>query len=65
MVRGEGQKTSMVRLRELVCVTKEEAVVHEREVIRGSKTPEELYGKEVVDAVEARIREEIGYEKYR
>ena len=65
MVRGEGQKMSMVRLRELVCVTKEEAVVHEREVIRGSKTPEELYGKEVVDAVEARIREEIGHEKYR
>ncbi|TVY89764.1 tRNA threonylcarbamoyladenosine dehydratase [Lachnellula willkommii] len=61
----EGQKTSKVRLRDLVCMTKEEAAVHEREVIRGAKTPEDLYDVETVDAVEARIREEIRYEEYR
>jgi hypothetical protein len=49
----------------LVCMTKEEATVHEREVLRGSKTPEEVYDKGIVELVETRIREEIGYEKYR
>jgi tRNA threonylcarbamoyladenosine dehydratase len=61
----EGQKTSGVRLRDLVCMTKEEAAVHEREVVRGARSPEDLYDRERVESVEARIREEIGYEKYR
>ncbi|TVY39862.1 tRNA threonylcarbamoyladenosine dehydratase [Lachnellula occidentalis] len=61
----EGQKTSKVRLKDLVCMTKEEAAVHEREVVRGAKTPEDLYDTEIVEAVEARIKEEIAYEKYR
>jgi tRNA A37 threonylcarbamoyladenosine dehydratase len=61
----EGQKSSKIRLRDLVCMTREEAAVHEREVVRGSKQPEQLYSKETVELVEARIREEIGYEKYR
>ena len=60
-----GQKNSLVMARDLVCMTKEEAVVHEREVVRGNKTPEDLYDMAVVEGVEARIREEIGYEKYR
>jgi tRNA A37 threonylcarbamoyladenosine dehydratase/ribosomal protein S6E (S10) len=61
----EGQKSSKVRLRDLVCMTKEEAAVHEREVIRGSQTPEDLYNIETVKLTEARIEEEIEYEKYR
>jgi tRNA A37 threonylcarbamoyladenosine dehydratase len=61
----EGQKSSKVKLSELVCMTKEEAAVHEREVLRGSKTPEEVYDKEIVELVETRIREEIGYQKHR
>jgi hypothetical protein len=60
-----GQKSSKLKLRDLVCMTKEEAAVHEREVIKGSKTPEELYDKETVALVEARIAEELVYEKYR
>lgn len=60
-----GQKSSTVRLKDLVCMTREEAAVHEREVIRGSKTPEEMYDKETVALVEARIAEEIRYERYR
>lgn len=63
--RIKDQKASKVRWRDLVCMTKEEATVHEGEVIRGSKTPEDLYDKVIVGAVEARLREEIGYEKYR
>lgn len=61
----EGQKSSKVRLRDLVCMTREEAAVHEKQVVRGTKTPEELYSKDIVELVEARIKEEIGYEKYR
>ena len=64
-VAVEGQKSSTLKLRDLVCMTKEEAVVHEREVIKGSKTPEEMYDKETVELVEARIAEELSYEKYR
>lgn len=61
----EGQKSCTVRLRDLVCMTKDEAAVHEREVVRGGKMPEEMYGKDVVQLVEKRMREEVGYEKYR
>jgi len=61
----EGQKSSTLKLRDLVCMTREEAAVHEREVVKGSKTPEELYDRETVELVEARIQEEIRYEKYR
>lgn len=43
----EGQKSSNVKMRDLVCMTKEEGVVHEREVIKGSKTPEEMYDKDI------------------
>jgi hypothetical protein len=60
-----GQKTSTVQLRDLVCMTKEEATLHEREVVRGARAPEDLYDAETVALVEARIQEEIGYEKYR
>jgi tRNA A37 threonylcarbamoyladenosine dehydratase len=59
------QKASMVLLRELVCMTKEEAKVHEREVVLGNKTVEELYDKSTVDYVESRIKEETAFEKYR
>ena len=61
----QGQKSSTLRLRDLVCMTKEEAVVHEREVVKGGQTPEELYDSEIVEVIEGRIREEIGFEKYR
>lgn len=61
----EGQKTSKVQLRDLVCMTREEATVHEREVLKGGKAPEDLYSKDIVSLVEGRIQEEIGFEKYR
>ncbi|KAK0106684.1 hypothetical protein ONS96_004303, partial [Cadophora gregata f. sp. sojae] len=38
----EGQKSSLVRARDLVCLTKEEAAVHEREVVWGGRRPEEV-----------------------
>lgn len=64
-VNEEGQKSSTIQLRDLVCMTKEEAAVHEREVLRGSKSVEELYDDEIVAWVQGRIEEEIWYERFR
>ena len=60
-----GQKVSKLRLGDLVCMTKEEAAVHEREVLKGSKTPLEMYSSEVVDLVKKRMDEEVEFAKYR
>lgn len=64
-VNPEGQKASTIQLRDLVCMTKEEAMVHEREVVRGGRSLEEMYGEEVVKRVEGRIEEEVWYERFR
>ncbi len=63
--RWEGQKFSRVRLRDLVCMTKEEAVRHEREVLRGGKRVEEVYDADVVELVRLRLVEEVAFERYR
>lgn len=63
--KTDGQKNSNLMLRDLVCMTKEEAAVHEREVVRGGKAVEELYDRETVEFVESRIEEERGWEKLR
>ena len=64
-MRWDGQKTSKLRLRDLVCMTKEEAVVHEKEVLKGRKRPEDMYPSEVIRLVERRLREEQEYDGYR
>ena len=61
----EGQKSSRVRLRELVCMTKEEAAIHEKEILMGSKTVDEMYKKEILALVESRMQEESVYDLYR
>jgi tRNA A37 threonylcarbamoyladenosine dehydratase len=61
----EKQKSSNLRLRDLVCMTKEEAAVHEREVVRGTKTVEEMYDAETVESVRKRMEEELWYERFR
>ncbi|KAK4145048.1 uncharacterized protein C8A04DRAFT_36178 [Dichotomopilus funicola] len=65
---GEGneeQKSSNLRLSDLVCLTKEEAVRHVKEVLLGDKTLEDLYSPEVIELVEARQKEAEAYERYR
>lgn len=67
-VIGEGkdiQKCSTLRLRDLVCMTKEEATRHEKEVFRADKPLEELYNKETIERIEAKLAEAARYEKYR
>lgn len=61
----EGQKYSRLQLGDLVCMTKEEAAVHEKEVLKGGKAPEEMYEREVIELVEKRRQEERHYSKYR
>ncbi|KAJ2893964.1 ubiquitin-protein ligase molybdopterin-converting factor [Zalerion maritima] len=65
VVRIGKQKSSSVRFTDMVCMTKDEAMRHEREVVLGEKTAEELYGEEVLGKVEERLKEAAEYEKYR
>ena len=61
----EGQKSVGLKLNELVCMTKEEAAVHEKEVLKGGRGPEEVYEKEIVELVKKRREEEEYYQRYR
>ncbi|KAK4673748.1 hypothetical protein QC763_114670 [Podospora pseudopauciseta] len=65
---GEGkaeQKSSNLRLRDLVCMTKEEAVRHQKEVLLGDKSLEDLYSQEVIELVERKQKEAEAYERHR
>ncbi|KAK3383431.1 hypothetical protein B0T24DRAFT_604979 [Lasiosphaeria ovina] len=59
------QRSSDVRLRDLVVMTKDEATRHQKEVLQGDKSPWELYDAAVVAKVEARQKEVEPYEHYR
>ncbi|KAH7408474.1 hypothetical protein DE146DRAFT_375738 [Phaeosphaeria sp. MPI-PUGE-AT-0046c] len=61
----EGQKSSTLKMNELVLMTKEEAVKHEKEVLKGDKTIEEVYSVEVIERVNKRVQEEEVYERFR
>lgn len=60
----EGQKLMPIRLQDLVCMTKEEATRHEREVLVGEKPVEEVYSEEEIQRVKQRMKETEYYEKY-
>ncbi len=66
---GEGgadeQRSSNLRLADLVCMTKEEAARHDREILRGDKAPEDVYDAATVERVERLLEETASYEKYR
>lgn len=63
--RFEGQKTSSLQLGDLVCMTKEEAAEHEKQILQGGKNPAVVYNEEVIDLVERRRLEEKHFEQYR
>ncbi|KAF2751358.1 hypothetical protein M011DRAFT_111781 [Sporormia fimetaria CBS 119925] len=63
--RTPGQRNSLLQMKELVCMTKEEAAKHEKEVLKGDKTPEDLYDTKIVDAVKCKMAEEERYERFR
>jgi hypothetical protein len=59
------QKSSTIQMKELVLMTKEEAVKHERDVLKGDKTLEDLYDTETIERVSKRMQEEERYERFR
>jgi tRNA A37 threonylcarbamoyladenosine dehydratase len=61
----EGQRLVALDVKKLVCMTKEEAARHEREVLRGGKKVEDLYDEKILQLVEARFKEAEVYEQYR
>ena len=63
--KSEGQKRVRLSLDELVCMTKEEAARHEKEILKGGKAVESVYSKDVIQLVERRREEERYYQEYR
>lgn len=63
--RTPGQKNSLLQMKDLVCMTKEEAAKHEKEVLKGDKKLEELYDTKVVEAVGLKMKEEEKFERFR
>ncbi|KIW00677.1 uncharacterized protein PV09_07861 [Verruconis gallopava] len=61
----DGQKYSLLEMRDLVTMTRDEATRHWKEVLIGSRTPQELYDEAVMKMVDKRLAEEREYEKYR
>ncbi|KAF4554267.1 tRNA threonylcarbamoyladenosine dehydratase-like protein [Elsinoe fawcettii] len=59
------QKKDNIKLSDLVLMTKDEAAKHEKEVLKGDTTVEQLYKKEVLDLVKKRLDEETYYEQFR
>lgn len=56
-----GQKCSNLKLGDVVLMTKDEGVRHEKEVLKGDKTPEDLYDEKICKLVEERMNEEKMY----
>lgn len=65
LVRIETQKSSNLRLRDLVCMTRDEAIRHQREVLQGDKAPEDIYDADTIARVEAKLKEAEAFERYR
>ena len=61
----EGQKASNLKLSDLVLMTKEESQKHEKEVLKGEATVEQLYEANVVQLVQKRLADEASYDRYR
>jgi tRNA A37 threonylcarbamoyladenosine dehydratase len=61
----EGQKTIPMDINQMVCMTKEEALRHENEVLKGGKKVEEVYDGTVLQRVNLRRREAEEYDQYR
>ncbi|KAI1427446.1 ubiquitin-protein ligase molybdopterin-converting factor [Xylaria sp. FL1777] len=59
------QKSSNLKLADLVLMTKEEGSRHSKLILRGDQQPEDLYDATVVAKVEAALKEIASYEKYR
>ncbi|KAF6812323.1 putative ThiF domain protein [Colletotrichum sojae] len=59
------QKWTDIRFRNLVCMTRDEAMRHEKEYLRGQASLEEMYDEKVIAEIEAKLVEAIEVEKQR
>ncbi|CEJ90819.1 Putative Ubiquitin-protein ligase molybdopterin-converting factor [[Torrubiella] hemipterigena] len=59
------QKCSTIKLRDLVCMTREEAARHERVIFTEKKRLDELYDADTIRKVEERLNEAKKYEAFR
>lgn len=68
-VIGEGtseeQKCSTIRLHDLVCMTKDEAARHEKQIFKAGVPLEDLYDAETIARVERKMAQAAEYEKHR
>jgi hypothetical protein len=62
--RTPGQKNSL-QMKDLVLMTKEEATKHEKEVLKGQKSLDEVYDAETIERVHKRIAEEEKFQRLR
>lgn len=60
-----GQKADRLELGELVCMTKDEMLRHEKLVLKGDNTVEDLYDEHVIKLVEQRMVEEARFRNER
>ncbi|KAK2879936.1 hypothetical protein FQN49_000724 [Arthroderma sp. PD_2] len=61
----EGQKGVRLELNDLVCMTKEEALRHETEILKGGKKHSEVYDDTIIQKVRERMEEEQFFQRYR
>ena len=60
-----GQRVMNFNMSDLVCVTKEEALSHEQNVLIPRRRPEDVYGDAVVGLVRHRLQQEAVYSGFR
>ncbi|CUS07375.1 unnamed protein product [Tuber aestivum] len=60
-----GENDHTITTNDVVLMTKDEAKKHEKEVLKAGRSPEDVWGPDVVGAVEVRRKEEDFYSKFR
>jgi tRNA A37 threonylcarbamoyladenosine dehydratase len=60
-----GQKSSLLKMNELVLMTKEEATKHEKMILKGDKKLEEVYDMTTIEKVRLLMEEEDKFERFR
>ncbi|CAN9322812.1 unnamed protein product [Alternaria alternata] len=60
-----GQKSSNLQMKDLVLMTKEEVTKHEKEVLKGEKSLDEVYDAETIKRVNERMAEEEKFQRFR
>ncbi|KAF1812582.1 hypothetical protein P152DRAFT_435843 [Eremomyces bilateralis CBS 781.70] len=60
-----GQKVTKLNIQDVVCMTRDEVAVHEKEVLKPGKNPEDYYDASIVALVKRRHAEEAEFAKFR